>query len=122
MIPLNEVPPTWSSTAGCADVPVEIMYPRHELLEQLEDMDLPAKMTRDARSELDELERAVAEKVCAGCPVELECREYAIHTRQYGVWGGMSRQERLTIRRQRARGSRSHFNFERTSSNEPEVA
>jgi WhiB family redox-sensing transcriptional regulator len=44
----------------------------------------------------DEAERAKA--VCAGCPVRRECLQFALATRQaYGVWGGMTEQERRTV-------------------------
>ena len=39
-------------------------------------------------------ERA-AIRVCAGCPVLLECRVYALsRPERYGVWGGLSEAER----------------------------
>ncbi|MEU8515060.1 WhiB family transcriptional regulator [Kitasatospora sp. NPDC048722] len=49
---------------------------------------------------------AAAKAVCAGCPVRIECRRYALQTREpYGVWGGLTEDERqrlLARRRQRA--------------------
>ena len=39
-----------------------------------------------------------AKAVCARCPVILQCREYALATREpYGVWGGLSETEREEI-------------------------
>lgn len=40
--------------------------------------------------------RAMAAKViCAACPVIKECREFALERREpYGVWGGMTEEER----------------------------
>jgi len=36
-----------------------------------------------------------AKAICAGCPVVQECREHALTVREpYGVWGGMTEQER----------------------------
>jgi len=36
-----------------------------------------------------------AKRVCASCPVLEECREHALAVREpYGVWGGMSEDER----------------------------
>ncbi len=36
-----------------------------------------------------------AKQVCAGCPVKQQCREHALSVREpYGVWGGMTREER----------------------------
>lgn len=42
-----------------------------------------------------------AQKVCNACPVQAECRNWAIQTgERNGVWGGMSQQE---LRRKRLR-------------------
>lgn len=42
---------------------------------------------------LDQIEQARA--ICVTCPVRRECLQFALATRQaYGVWGGMSEQER----------------------------
>ncbi|HKG52476.1 MAG TPA: WhiB family transcriptional regulator [Actinomycetales bacterium] len=44
-----------------------------------------------ARRRRDEAAKAV----CATCPVVRECREHALAVREpYGVWGGMTEQER----------------------------
>ncbi len=45
-----------------------------------------------------------AKEVCAGCPVRVECLEFAMAppVERFGVWGGMSERERRRIRRQRA--------------------
>jgi WhiB family redox-sensing transcriptional regulator len=41
---------------------------------------------------------AAAKEVCATCPVLAECRTHALTTREpYGVWGGMSEDERAAI-------------------------
>ncbi|GAA3621432.1 WhiB family transcriptional regulator [Marihabitans asiaticum] len=38
---------------------------------------------------------AAAKAVCATCPVLLTCREQSLATREtYGVWGGLSEEER----------------------------
>jgi WhiB family redox-sensing transcriptional regulator len=43
---------------------------------------------------------AAAKAVCATCPVQSECLEFAIATNQeYGVWGGTSEEERRVLRR-----------------------
>jgi len=43
-----------------------------------------------------------ARAVCARCPVQEECLEYALkHNIEFGVWGGMSRKEREQIARKR---------------------
>lgn len=36
-----------------------------------------------------------AKTICGGCPVRVECADYAIRAREpYGVWGGMTEEER----------------------------
>ncbi|GAC1317619.1 MAG: WhiB family transcriptional regulator WhcE [Acidimicrobiales bacterium] len=43
---------------------------------------------------------ALAKRVCASCPVRLQCLEFAVTTNQeYGVWGGADEEERRNIRR-----------------------
>lgn len=40
----------------------------------------------------------LAKKVCEGCPVIQECLSYALKSQQdYGVWGGMSQDERRRL-------------------------
>lgn len=48
-----------------------------------------------------------AQRVCATCPVRMECLEYALeHRIEHGVWGGASERERRRILRQRRRQGR----------------
>lgn len=48
----------------------------------------PARENRIAR----------AKAICATCPVLTQCQEHAIKTREtYGVWGGLSEEERQQI-------------------------
>lgn len=48
----------------------------------------PARENRIAR----------AKAICAACPVVNACREYSIKTREpYGIWGGLSEDERFAI-------------------------
>lgn len=35
-----------------------------------------------------------AKEICAGCPIKNMCLEYALIYNTYGVWGGMSYNER----------------------------
>jgi WhiB family redox-sensing transcriptional regulator len=45
-----------------------------------------------------------AKAVCAVCPVQRECLEYALRWDHLcGVWGGLSERERSQLRRERAR-------------------
>lgn len=39
-----------------------------------------------------------AKQVCAGCPVIVPCREFALRTQEpFGVWGGLAESERRAI-------------------------
>lgn len=43
-----------------------------------------------------------AKAVCARCPVQAECLEFALDTFvKFGIWGGMSERERRIMRKQR---------------------
>jgi len=47
-----------------------------------------------------------AKRFCAGCPVIEQCLEYAtVNSIDYGVWGGLSAIQRMTIRRRKGRQS-----------------
>lgn len=44
----------------------------------------------------------VARRICAECPVQVPCLEYALRERiDHGVWGGASERERRRILRRR---------------------
>ena len=43
---------------------------------------------------------ALAQRVCADCPVRLDCLEWALARPElHGVWGGRSERERVKIKR-----------------------
>lgn len=45
-----------------------------------------------------------AKLVCAGCPVQFLCLEWAIQSGiEHGVWGGMSEEERRALKRRTTR-------------------
>ena len=51
----------------------------------------------------DPAQAVSAQKVCAGCPVRLQCRDYALrHGIVHGVWGGMTGEDRERLIRRRA--------------------
>ena len=80
---------TWRVHAICRDTDPDLFF--------------PVGTTGPA---LDHIEAAKA--VCAGCPVQLPCLEFAIETNQdNGVWGGTSEEEGRQLRRQRARAGRA---------------
>ena len=48
-----------------------------------------------------------AKAICSGCPVRLECLDYAIETGQTeGIWGGLTSRERRVTRRERMAAAR----------------
>ena len=47
---------------------------------------------------------AGAKRLCAVCPVRIECLEYALRIREtHGVWGGLNETERRALLRDRER-------------------
>lgn len=56
----------------------------------------------DERGEDRDQRDAAAKRVCAQCPVRTACLEHALRTREpYGVWGGLTEEERRELLRQR---------------------
>jgi WhiB family redox-sensing transcriptional regulator len=85
---------TWRDVALCRDTDPELFF--------------PVGTTGNALVAIDS-----AKRVCEQCKVTRECLEFALDTNQdSGVWGGLSEEERRSIRRQRAaiqRASRQQF-------------
>ncbi|HEC11258.1 MAG TPA: WhiB family transcriptional regulator [Acidimicrobiales bacterium] len=72
----------WQIQAACRGLDAQIFYPVSE----------------------DDTDRAKA--VCAACPVQATCLEYALAVREKeGVWGGATEAERRRIIRQRRRAA-----------------
>jgi WhiB family redox-sensing transcriptional regulator len=47
-----------------------------------------------------------AKAICAGCPVRLQCLDYALTAgERHGIWGGSGERERRRIKRQRERAA-----------------
>lgn len=47
-----------------------------------------------------------AKQVCRTCPVNQECLEHALESKEaYGIWGGLTELERKALLRRRASGS-----------------
>lgn len=66
----------WTLEAACLGCPPELFFPSR------------GEPSKDAQA------------VCAGCPVQQECLEYAIVTgRRHGVWGGRSGKDLREMRR-----------------------
>ena len=76
MVPITEERP-WAAFAVCRDRDPDTFFP----------------VTTDGERE--------AIRICEGCPVRLECLEFAMETRvRFGVWGGVSEKQRRSMRRQ----------------------
>ncbi len=77
----------WMVTAACATEPPERFFPS------------------------DGVGVDQARRICATCPVQVDCLEYAISERiDHGVWGGASeRERRRIIKRRRLEASGLRF-------------
>lgn len=54
----------------------------------------------------DSVSTRAAKSVCMGCPVLVDCREYALEAREpFGIWGGMSARDRRRLRAERDRAA-----------------
>lgn len=74
---------SWRDRALCRDTNPELFF--------------PVGTTGTALVQMDR-----ARQVCNECDVRAECLDYALATNQdSGIWGGLSEEERRSIRRQR---------------------
>jgi len=59
------------------------------------------------RGQARERRVATAKAVCAACPVVTQCLEHALAVREpFGVWGGLSEEEREALHRRIDRGTK----------------
>ena len=73
---------TWQQDAACRDTDPDLFFST-------------AEADRDA-----------AMRLCASCPVRLDCLEHALETREsYGIWGGTGEQDRKRLLRRRRRAA-----------------
>lgn len=78
----------WRGDAACRDLDTELFFENG--------------LTEPALAQ-----QALAKKICAECPVRVECLEFALQTnQQFGIWGGANEDERREIRRARRRAAR----------------
>lgn len=83
------LPNKWADRAACIDVDPEIFFPTAQVG--------PLTSKEQVR---------VAKQICATCPVNQECKTYALMTNtKHGIWGGTTVIERRTMLRQRDRWS-----------------
>jgi WhiB family redox-sensing transcriptional regulator len=70
------MPPEWTKKALCAEVDPEIFFPEI------------GGTTTDVK------------RICKACDVKAECLEYSLRNNErFGVWGGLSEQDRRKLRR-----------------------
>jgi WhiB family redox-sensing transcriptional regulator len=76
MVPITEERP-WAAFAVCRDRDPDTFFP----------------VTADGERE--------AIRICQGCPVRIDCLEFAMEARvRFGVWGGVTEKQRRSVRRQ----------------------
>jgi len=75
----------WRSAAACQSADPELFFPVSAFGQALKQV-------------------AEAKAICARCPVRRQCLAFALRTRQaHGIWGGLTEEERASIRRPRSR-------------------
>lgn len=80
----------WMDRGSCRHADGELFFPPFEV------EPTAARIRREAN----------AKAVCAGCPVQVECLEWALTADEmYGVWGGYSESERRELRLRRRAAS-----------------
>ncbi|MDJ0953080.1 MAG: WhiB family transcriptional regulator [Acidimicrobiia bacterium] len=66
----------WAAFAACRERDPDLFFP----------------VTADGERE--------AIRICRGCPVQLDCLEFALETKvRFGIWGGATEKERRTLQR-----------------------
>ena len=76
--PHDLIPAPWTVDAGCADADPSVFFIGHGQ---------PA---------------TEAKAICAGCPVRVECLDFALAGRErFGIWGGLTEKERRAEARRR---------------------
>ena len=81
---IDHHPTPWKQFGNCFDNPAahELMFPA------------PVGISRTKGSYYKQ-QSAPAKRLCDGCAVRDDCRDYALDTRQSdGIWGGMTPEER----------------------------
>lgn len=78
---------TWHAHSACRDEALDWFFNREG----------------ETRAE-KEVREYHAKAICGGCPVRVECGEYAMETNQRaGIWGGMTMVQRARLRKKRTR-------------------
>lgn len=75
-----------NETPSCASVDPELFFPQEEEI-------YPGKIVSTY------IDMAAAKKICAGCPLRLECLDYGLQNSEIGIWGGLTESQREAFRR-----------------------
>jgi WhiB family redox-sensing transcriptional regulator len=79
----DQVDSEWMNDAACAGENLDLFFPD------------------DRRDGHNAKAVRAAKAICATCPVQTECLDYALTTGiKFGVWGGTSERDRRPLRRQ----------------------
>ena len=74
--PITEERP-WAAFAACRDRDPDVFFP----------------LSPEAERE--------ATRICRGCPVQIDCLEFALEAKiRFGVWGGLTEKQRRSVHRQ----------------------
>jgi WhiB family redox-sensing transcriptional regulator len=79
--------PEWTS-AQCRREDPEVFF-------SLDNERGPAKLARES----------AARAICARCVIQADCLAFALSRDDYGVWGGMTQEERRKLKRERKQAS-----------------
>ena len=80
VIEIDLLRPRWMHEAACRGQGFDTWFPTDDVGEQADG----------------------ARRICAGCPVRLECLDYALNCSiRHGLWGGLSPEERAALNRRR---------------------
>jgi WhiB family redox-sensing transcriptional regulator len=80
---------TWRAEAACIDAPQYLFFPGSEA-------------SRPGGSNLSDEDVKAARGYCQTCPVQPQCLQFALETKQdWGIWGGATVAERRKLLRER---------------------
>lgn len=74
------------NTPACSDVDPELFFPQ--------EIEVDVNKVVSKYLNLSE-----AKQVCAGCPLAMQCLEYALRNTEIGIWGGTTESQRESLRK-----------------------
>jgi predicted RecB family nuclease len=82
--------PAFDGSQNCANLPIDFFYKDERHMQ----------MTTAERRERAEITR-YTKRLCYTCTFLEDCREWALHHEHYGLWGGLSEDDRKVVRKNR---------------------